>query len=308
MVEERGRGASELSLLFALGVFALPACEPVSTAEARPAPEAVPAVSSTTAKQPIAEPLDLDAVLPEANTEGCPDGMVRVEGEYCPTLLHRCLEHHPEYVKNKGTPGVSERCLRYAKDTRCLAEKREHMSFCMDRFEYPNQVGEKPRVLVTYAQAKSLCASEGKRLCTENEHNFACEGPNMLPYATGHDRDSAACNIDRPYVYPNRDRRMLTSEDCKKDERCSAEMARLDQRHAIGSNTSCASWAGVVDINGNANEWVHRPEKSHPHRGGLKGGWWGPVRNRCRPMTVFHPEPYYGYESGFRCCKAADEG
>ena len=38
------------------------------------------------------------------------------------------------------------------------------------------------------------------------------------------------------------------------------------------------------------------------------GAWWGPVRNRCRPMTTFHLEGDYGYEVGFRCCKDAPAG
>jgi formylglycine-generating enzyme required for sulfatase activity len=62
---------------------------------------------------------------------------------------------------------------------------------------------------------------------------------------------------------------------------------------------------GVYDLNGNINEWVERPGKEYPNRSGLKGGWWGPVRGRCRPTVGFHKEDDYGYEEGFRCCKDA---
>ena len=71
----------------------------------------------------------------------------------------------------------------------------------------------------------------------------------------------------------------------------------------IGATHKCVSWAGVIDMNGNVNEWVELPGKEHPHRSGLKGGWWGPVRNRCRPTVKFHKEYDYGYEAGFRCCQ-----
>src|SRR5262245_28490817 len=108
-------------------------------------------------------------------TDGCPDGMVRVEGEYCPEAIQQCLEHHPEWVKNQGAPGVAERCLHYA-ESRCLSKKKVHLSFCMDRYEYPNEKGAIPQMLTSWQQATATCKSQGKRLCTEPEFDFACEG------------------------------------------------------------------------------------------------------------------------------------
>jgi sulfatase modifying factor 1 len=37
----------------------------------------------------------------------------------------------------------------------------------------------------------------------------------------------------------------------------------------------------------------------------LKGGYWGPVRDRCRPMTIAHDENFAFYQIGFRCCSEA---
>lgn len=245
-------------------------------------------------------------VLPPARTDGCPDGMVRVDGDYCPGVMEDCLEFHPEYLARKNEKTVSERCLEYKKPSRCISKERKHLSFCIDRYEWPNRIGEMPRVLTSWLEAKAMCEKAGKRLCSEDEHNFACEGPEMLPYATGYVRDAAKCNIDKPYVQPDHEHRMLTYDQCWKDERCAAEMKRLDKRHAIGSTNTCVSWAGVVDMNGNVNEWVEIPDEKPPNRSGLKGGWWGPVRNRCRPTVTFHKEFDYGYEAGFRCCKDAE--
>lgn len=281
-----------------------PPSAPAPPAPAPPAPRPVDAgptlaAPSLDAAQP---PSDAEPPTPEPKRDGCPEGMLRVEGSYCPAVVQQCLEHHPEYANNKGSKTVSERCLRYKEPSRCVSKERRELAFCIDRYEYPNRKGELPRVLTSWLEARKLCAEQGKRLCTVDEFNFACEGPEMRPYVNGFVRDAEKCNIDREYRYPDHSKRMLTYEACLKDERCSAELERLDQRHAIGARESCISWAGVVDMNGNVNEWVEREHKPPPHRSGLKGGWWGPVRNRCRPTVEFHKEHDYGYEAGFRCC------
>lgn len=266
---------------------------------------AVPATSAPSAAPAAADRGAKASASPPARTDGCPDGMVRVEGEYCPAVIQDCIVHHPEYNSGKGDKNVSERCLEYKSPSKCFSKERKHLSFCVDRYEWPNKVGEMPRVLTSWLEAKALCEKANKRLCTEDEFNFACEGPDLLPYVYGFVRDAAKCNIDKPYVQPDQSRQLPTYDKCADNEFCSSEMKRLDQRHAIGSRLTCLSWAGVVDLNGNVNEWVEIPGEKHPNRSGLKGGWWGPVRSRCRPTVTFHKEFDYGYEAGFRCCAEA---
>ncbi|WP_437933241.1 SUMF1/EgtB/PvdO family nonheme iron enzyme [Sorangium sp. So ce341] len=245
--------------------------------------------------------IEAPVTLP-GRTEGCPGGMVRVEGEYCPAVVQECLEYHPEWTKRHGEPGVAARCLRFREPSRCVAKKNESLSFCMDRYEYPNVPGELPRTLTSWEQAADLCEAQGKRLCTEAEFNFACEGPEALPYVYGYERNAETCNQDREYRFPDHSQRLLHHEACMQNERCAAELSRLDGREPAGSRAECASWAGVFDLNGNVNEWVVRTDQKAPYRSGLKGGWWGPIRSQCRPMTTFHKEDDYGYEVGFRCC------
>ena len=50
------------------------------------------------------------------------------------------------------------------------------MNFCVDRYEYPNIPGQYPAVMVSWIDAGAVCEVEGKRLCSEDEWVFSCEG------------------------------------------------------------------------------------------------------------------------------------
>lgn len=267
--------------------------------------ESVAAVETSTASAPaasaappVAPPPASAAPSAPAASADCPDGMVLVAGDYCPAPQLICLER-PKIVGGEG----HKQCQRYKEPATCLHKTRKPMRFCMDRYEWPNEKGTKPRTLTSWPEARAMCESAGKRLCTEAEFNFACEGESMKPHVYGFVRDDTACNFDRKYI--ERTFNYTRWDECLADPACKAEYDRLDQRRPAGSMPRCVSDHGVYDLNGNANEWVFRTDQRHPNRSGLKGGWWGPVRNRCRPMTTFHLEGDFGYEVGFRCCKDA---
>lgn len=223
-------------------------------------------------------------------TEGCPEGMLLVDGIWCPYVGHRCVD----WIDQKR-----DRCRRYDEKLILCEGKQVPMRFCIDRYEYPNQAGLYPVVMTSWIEADKACAAEGKRLCTESEWTFACEGETKVPYPYGFARDTEACNIDRHYRDPDFD---AFSNDWK----IADEITRLDQRVASGSMARCVSPFGVHDMTGNVDEWVVNEEPKLDKGedvSGLKGGYWGPIRARCRPVTNSHNRWFRFYQVGFRCCR-----
>jgi len=173
---------------------------------------------------------------------------------------------------------------------------QKDMSFCIDPYEWPNKGGAAPWIMVTWDESQKLCESRGKRLCTEDEWTFACEGEEALPFPNGYIRDPQKCNIDRQW-FEYDTRRMFPTGTRDSGE----ELQKLWQGHLSGSDPQCMSPFGVHDMIGNVDEWTvaTRPGK-YPSI--LKGGYWGPVRTRCRPATRNHGPGHAFYQQGFRCC------
>ena len=243
----------------------------------------------------FADPIPLSMVAPReappgtvpasAETAETPaPEMILVEGEHCAEVEHTCLKWLDP------PPYQNLRCGEYAKPARCKSASTTHRKFLIDREEFsdtPNDPSSLPTVNKTWGEAKSLCEARGARLCKAEEWELACEGPDMNPYPFGWKRDSTVCNFDRTDLG-------------------GANEKLTDHRAPLSGFPGCTSAFGVHDMTGNVDEWVEREGASVGHRGGLRGGWWLPGRNRCRPATNEHDEAYQGKQVGFRCCKNAD--
>jgi formylglycine-generating enzyme len=218
-----------------------------------------------------------DQPLPEEPGPACPDGMLLVQGDYCPKPVHRCLEW-------LDPPGKFRRCARYERPARC-PQKRRRMSFCIERDEHVPAGQKLPVNRKSFNQAKLVCEKEGKRMCKESEWNFACEGEELRPYPYGFQRDPSACNADHVLISAG------------------AHSVR-DLRSAGGDYPRCVSPFGAFDMAGNLEELVARDDR--PNRPALKGAHWLPGRNHCRAHQTIHGPGYAGVEIGFRCCSDAD--
>jgi formylglycine-generating enzyme required for sulfatase activity len=206
--------------------------------------------------------------------------MVVVEGQHCTKVEQRCLR----WLDDEKLPFA--RCGSYAKPVRCVAN-RIAMHFCIDRYEY-TRVGESlPENGASFSGASSVCIGLGKRLCTESEWNFACEGEAMRPYPYGFTREPV-CNQDRPNLV----RQTPTGQVLR------------DFREPSNARPACVSPFGVYDMVGNLDEPVVRDHAVNDSRFrcALKGGWWMPARNRCRPATTAHDDFFKGLQIGIRCC------
>ncbi|MCC6526317.1 MAG: SUMF1/EgtB/PvdO family nonheme iron enzyme [Polyangiaceae bacterium] len=257
-----------------------------------PVASAAPAVASAPSPPPTAlAAVEPPAPAPVAGPASCPDGMQLVEGDYCTEVEHTCLEEWWDESNKKRV------CERFAPTSRCLGQKVKKR-YCIDTYEWPNKKGVRPEVMNAFYQAQVKCAAVGKRMCTESEWNFACEGPDMLPFPYGYERDARKCNGDHKWDGPNMK---------KVGKRDPAELARLWRGVPSGSQPQCVSPFGVADLPANADEVVAAESPHAKFESVNTGGpWYKGVRNQCRPKIYTHDEGFYYYYLSFRCCSAPD--
>jgi formylglycine-generating enzyme required for sulfatase activity len=150
-------------------------------------------------------------------------------------------------------------------------------AFCIDTLEFPNQVGSAPAVNVSWVEAQGKCEAQGKRLCKEAEWEKACKGPSNKRFPYGNEASGGSCN----------------TADSKNNDGALA---------AAGKNNECQSGYGVVDMSGNAAEWV---QSSFSHGGDRtqKGGSFKTPdsASRCASRAPGNPTAQ-AVDLGFRCC------
>jgi formylglycine-generating enzyme required for sulfatase activity len=162
-----------------------------------------------------------------------------------------------------------------------LAEKAKVDAFYMDRFEWDNTKGGHPLVNVTYDKAAELCASVGKRLCTADEWEHACKGPENRMYTYGDTFVPETCGSD---VAPDADR----------DERSD---------YVSGSLEGCTSGFGAYDLSGGPREWTSTEAASNARFRILKGGKPGEAVKGSRCAYVEERSSALTDRGvSFRCC------
>jgi len=223
---------------------------------------------------------------PEATA--CPNGMLLVEGDYCPNVQLNCKRY-------MDSPGRYEkfRCSEYGPST-CLSKQRKHLKFCIDPHEYVPNGSPLPENFKSFTHAEKTCKSLGKRVCKESEWNFACEGEEMRPYPYGFER-VRVCNHDREDLYVEDPRKQVLA----------------DHRWPSGSHPECVSPFGIFDMVGN----VWEMQDACDGKGGdsvciYRGGSFadatstqsGTDRGCASSWAYAAQRENFDAELGFRCC------
>jgi eukaryotic-like serine/threonine-protein kinase len=151
-------------------------------------------------------------------------------------------------------------------------------AFCMDRYEYPDEKDRYPLTNVTWTDANHSCLMKGKRLCSQEEWERACEGADGRAWVFGNRYQAGACAINASGI------------------------------SQAGSHPQCKSAYGVFDLNGNAAEWTMSrvsPGDRGPDQSDyiIRGGSYRdtPIFTRCAFRDKYPPTAQY-LHIGFRCC------
>ena len=188
---------------------------------------------------------------------------------------------------------------------------------CMDTYEAPGQAGDLPLVMFTFLEAEAWCAAREKRLCTDAEWQWACEGGEGRAYPYGSEHQPGACNDEETWrTYDQSElNRWPSSASTPEIDSLSAlwaaaggaadHVASLYQAEGSGDSADCVNDFGVYDLVGNVEEWTTRADGGEPDfHGALKGRYWAESRT-CSSTVTTHGDGFRFYEIGFRCCQDA---
>jgi formylglycine-generating enzyme required for sulfatase activity len=226
-----------------------------------------------------------------ADKAECPDDMRLIEGVHHEQLERICVDYR------------NGKCWGFFPNLAMMEPRHTQIATCMDLYEWPNQKGKRPQVMMSFIEAEKMCAAKGKRMCTEFEWELACEGPQHRPWPWGWERRGDVCNNDKRYRAFSIEK--VSSSDKQVRDR---EVARIWQGAPSGAYPECKTHAGVMDMVGNVEEWVATSRKEWPHRSSLKGGYWSKQWAGCRGTNDSHSPQFRFYEIGFRCCRAPSPG
>ncbi|WP_372518218.1 formylglycine-generating enzyme family protein [Polyangium jinanense] len=256
-----------------------PRCGADTGATGAATPAESPAIlpsGSARAPQPT-DSSDMDAPKKTRSTkgssEGCPDGMVRVEGG---TLSTR--RKAPAAIKTICVDRIEVTVQSYAE---CVAKGvcQEPGSGKACNWGVPGRE-QHPINCVDLAGAEKYCKQKGARLPDFNEWEWAAEG-----------RDAATS-----YPWGN---------SPPEENACWSGTTKRTSTCPVGSFPSGDSPQGISDLSGNVSEWTTTAFLDMPGTVLLPGGsWWDKDPDALKAIAADHDVPGQKYHSiGFRCVK-----
>jgi hypothetical protein len=145
--------------------------------------------------------------------------------------------------------------------------------FCIDKYEWPNMKGTRPKAFISVYNAMDSCFSIGKRLCSADEWILACSGPYAWRYTYG--------SLYEPYACVTAD----------------------TTAHPSGNKSECRGYFDVYDMSGNLAEWTSTRSAKNRQFYNVMGGFWeSGVQSTCQDSRYSYFPQNRHNPVGFRCC------
>jgi hypothetical protein len=236
---------------------------------------------------------------------------------------------HKVHVPKAGTESK-----QIKKDNGCRPEMARIENFCIDRWEVhlvdrgtkkkhaENKSPTKsidslaavsapdvyPQGHMSQITARKACSNAGKRLCTRDEWQRACMGPEKRKYPYGSQRKEGTCNVDKrnPHILDK------MFPDIPHKRRLGREFNHPDlllepgYLSLTGEYEGCVTREKVFDMDGNLSEWV---EETNGDKGVFMGDpFSGSGKSGCGRIVGVHLQKYLDYSIGTRCCSNTARG
>lgn len=209
----------------------------------------------------------MKAVLAGVNADNTPMGAAEVAVKQS---MHPDMAYVPAGYYLKGRWDFDQN----AGASELVEIKRYVQAYWIDKHESPNKAGVEPVAMITWNEAMNLCKGEGKALCSEDQWEKACKGPEMWVYAYGDEFNEAACPSSG-YSSKN--------------------------PYKTGQFEACKSAYGLYDVSGGAWEWTFTKKDG---RKITKGGYApGQEFNGTRCAARKDEKHTFAHQNlSFRCC------
>jgi formylglycine-generating enzyme len=267
---------------------------PVAQPETDPAngvsPDAAPSSRTAGVRASSAEaPHDDETLAILATTARCPKEMALVADRVCVDRWEASLvERAPGGLERQWSPFSA-------------VDGQEH------RVRAVSRPGVVPQGYISGKQAMFACMASGKRLCTADEWERACRGPDGTQFPYGPIRRAGACNDDVRAVHPVIEVATFLGLPADRWWREGMNEPLINQLPGsllrTAERSECTNDYGVFDMVGNLHEWIDDPD------GTFRGGYYMDTTlngDGCQYATTGHEFRYHDYSTGFRCCLDAD--
>lgn len=194
-------------------------------------------------------------------TLDCPVGMVSIEGAFCIDIF-------------EASRGDATR-----------------VDAGVDGSKATSRAEVMPWQVVDNSEAQLACSRAGKDLCTEQQWQCACRGPQSHIYAYGDSYEPTTCNgIDKHCFCEG-------CADACPFPGCYSQCGAAFRLEATGTNAGCTNAYGVYDMNGNVWEHVKGGDETR-----IRGGAFNCLDSQTLHRCDYVPGDWRPSARGFRCC------